>query len=351
MSKPLSIIEAYKRYKIDMPKPLEPFIYNGNKIKIPHICNKCNAVFLTKPNSVWGYRTKSCGHCDDPKIGDKFNRLIIIKVYPSKAKGCSVECVCDCGNMWKGQFKYLKNNNTQSCGCLQIDNLTSKINTVLTIEQQQILDGLLLGDGYLTRYRRNAYFRLKVITKSWTNLVKQILPFQWGKDGYTKELKEKNKHHYSIYYCITLSDIFLTKQYNRWYPNNKKIVPKDIKITPLLLKHWFYGDGSSYKVKNKNSVSIKLSTDGFTLVECRFLVQKLRESIGITFKTYKHNNNSKNRGYVLIISDVNSIKRFFQYIGPPDKELIGNKSVGFSYKWKIPGYDNWEDFYKVKVDG
>jgi hypothetical protein len=37
------------------------------------------------------------------------------------------------------------------------------------------------------------------------------------------------------------------EQYQRWYPNGKKIVPQDVALTPLSLAIWFADDGIQNK--------------------------------------------------------------------------------------------------------
>lgn len=141
--------------------------YIKSDIKIQFICPKCKKVFLCLPHSIWKHNTtscghcndpkitdvvnnftilkvssntskgcrvvaqckcgtiwngifnhlpKTCGHCDDPKIGDKFGRLTIIKVYPSSGGGASIVCQCECGNLWTGQAKLLRSKQVKSCG-------------------------------------------------------------------------------------------------------------------------------------------------------------------------------------------------------------------------------------------
>lgn len=47
--------------------------------------------------------------------GFKFNRLKVL----SKSNSSKWLCVCDCGKLKEVDGKYLKNNHTKSCGCLQ----------------------------------------------------------------------------------------------------------------------------------------------------------------------------------------------------------------------------------------
>jgi hypothetical protein len=77
----------------------------------------CGKIFSVKPNSIVYDNTASCGHCNDPNIGDKFNKLTVVKIVPHNT-GCSVEAICECGNKWWGKASQLSGGNTQSCGCI-----------------------------------------------------------------------------------------------------------------------------------------------------------------------------------------------------------------------------------------
>lgn len=62
-------------------------------------------------------------------IGQKFNRLTIIgiapyKVFPSGRK-FQVEALCDCGNTGVYVLAAMKNGNTKSCGCYNLDKIST----------------------------------------------------------------------------------------------------------------------------------------------------------------------------------------------------------------------------------
>jgi len=106
-----------------------PFLigkYINSSTKVEYKC-KCGKIFQCKPNRIWTKNVKSCGHCNDPQIGQIFSRLTVEKVYPSTRHGCRVKCSCSCikgdtifkGNgYWIGSLHRLLNGVTKSCGCL-----------------------------------------------------------------------------------------------------------------------------------------------------------------------------------------------------------------------------------------
>jgi hypothetical protein len=59
----------------------------------------------------------------------------------------------------------------------------------------------------------------------------------------------------------------LKEQRRRWYPLGKKVVPKDIALTPECLAHWMSGDGCGTPIGQ-----IVFATQGFSRAECEFLV-------------------------------------------------------------------------------
>jgi hypothetical protein len=66
--------------------------------------------------------TKSCGNCNPIKIGDRFEKLTVIKFAGYKLyNGVSYKqwlCKCSCGRKIVVVASSLKNGNTKSCGCI-----------------------------------------------------------------------------------------------------------------------------------------------------------------------------------------------------------------------------------------
>jgi hypothetical protein len=71
-------------------------------------------------------------------IGQKFDRLTVLNRNGSDQKGNALyDCVCDCGNSKTVVGYRLKNGNTRSCGCLQIEHcslMTQKSVGVITLD-------------------------------------------------------------------------------------------------------------------------------------------------------------------------------------------------------------------------
>lgn len=74
---------------------------------------------LTRGNS------KSCGHCNDIFIGQRFGKLTALEKVSIEGEPFWI-CACDCGNQTTVIENNLKRGNTKSCGCLKINDLTGK---------------------------------------------------------------------------------------------------------------------------------------------------------------------------------------------------------------------------------
>lgn len=66
-------------------------------------------------------------------------------------------------------------------------------------------------------------------------------------------------------------------QLERWYPGQgKKVVPRDLTLTPLSVAHWLCGDGSG-----SPKGGLCFYTNGFTKGDVDFLVSRLRIDLGV----------------------------------------------------------------------
>lgn len=136
-------------------------------------------------------------------------------------------------------------------------------NASLSDEQHQILDGLLLGDGHLdggvasARLTYGCKFKetLADIAASFSNL---SFSAPWCS-------KRGNWHFKSLSYADLLAERA------RWYDGRRKLIPADVRLTPLSCYWWFVGDG--YQV----DYGIKFCTDCFTNGDLQILIDKLQE--------------------------------------------------------------------------
>lgn len=114
-----------------------------------------------------------------------------------------------------------------------------------SITEQEIewIDGFLLGDGFINYNKKDntfksARFVIASTQKQWAdfgisglNKYKISKPKQYGK------INKKNPN--LSWTCRTLTHNDIIEQAKRWYPNFKKNIPNDIRITPISLLLWY----------------------------------------------------------------------------------------------------------------
>ena len=141
---------------------------------------------------------------------------------------------------------------------------------VLTKIQLHRLDGLLLGDGHLrpgkytSRYTHSSKYiqTLERITRIFDCLIFSKPYYYISKIG-------------ASWSFASLNHIALKPIRDRWYPDGKKIIPKDIELYPETMYEWYIGDGCC------SCGSVYLCTNGFA-DECRELLRDKLTNLGVT---------------------------------------------------------------------
>lgn len=116
----------------------------------------------------------------------------------------------------------------------------------------------------------------------------------------------------------TQRTVQLYKEFNRWYPKGKKVVPKDLRLTPVSALHWYVGDGSSGKHE------LIFSTQSFNAEDNKLLAQLLWKAMGVKAKiqAIKSLKNPQKTLYKLCIYSQKNIDGFFDYLeGAPKNSL------------------------------
>ena len=134
----------------------------------------CGNITIVRGTYLRSGHTISCG-CEKvlsrgqkitPMIGEKFGKLTVLSrvedyISPQGQKQPKYCCKCDCGNIVNVVAQSLRNNATQSCGCITTsigENNIQKIlinNKIDFIKEYKFPDlGLLRYDFYLPKYNR-----------------------------------------------------------------------------------------------------------------------------------------------------------------------------------------------------
>ena len=170
----------------------------------------------------------------------------------------------------------------------------------------EILDGIMLSDGCLSDKSRISArltfgFKYKNVCKTIINQLNSLTFSPINKNEKTSCYHSKSHYFHD-----------LLKENKRWYLNNKKIIPNDIKVTKKSCYWWYIGDGY---ISNNN---VYLCTECFSKKENLFLIEKLKE------KNFKVSLTSRNRLRFFKKDSIN----FLNWIE-------SNKIKEYNYKWEI----------------
>lgn len=198
----------------------------------------------------------------------------------------------------------------------EAEHLASGNHCDLSPEAIEWINGELLGDGCIrsqSKYSANFTYTSKY--PEYIEYVSNTLKL------FGIEQAGKIKEEYSVKYdCYTYHYnsrcyVELLHIHEQWYSQKKKIIPRDLELTPLTLRQHYIGDGSLRKQAARTPF-IKLCTYGFTISDVEYFISKLIK-LGINAKRSARN--------AVRISSY-STKDFLSYIGVCPVEC-------YQYKW------------------
>jgi len=180
------------------------------------------------------------------------------------------------------------------------------VNTVgsLTQFERSIIIGSLLGDGYMRIIpgRSNAFLEINHSIKA-----REYVDYKYEslKRLCESAPKERASNEGRVAYRFFIKqNKELTDLYNIFYKNNKKIIPKDLVLDPIILAIWYMDDGSKCRDHD-----IYLNTQQFSINDQKILLNKLRE-LNINARL------NKDKKYFRIRILKTSIKTFMRIISP-----------------------------------
>lgn len=149
--------------------------------------------------------------------------------------------------------------------------ITNKDDTVgsLTSTQHDVLVGSMLGDGTLRRQgnRKNALLEVNHSIKH-----HQYVDWKYGHFAQLTKSPPKQRQGRGVrvaYRFTTRSLPEFTEYYLQYYCGGKKVIPTDLKLSPLSLAVWFMDDGA------RSRSSFYLNTQQFIVVEQQLLQNAL----------------------------------------------------------------------------
>ena len=183
---------------------------------------------------------------------------------------------------------------------------------VFDSELKAYLDGLILGDGTLDKGKYSTSFRIdqRKDRLEWLLSISKELAKH---NVQSRIINVKHNKHLLETKCYTQ----LNGTYQRWYPNGKKVVPKDLVITSATFANWYLSDGSLI-----HHAYILLCTDAFSREDVDFLITLLNKHFGVDGKLAIWNRRNRIR-----FRKHDSIKLL--------KIIEPFKTHCFAYKWDI----------------
>jgi len=186
----------------------------------------------------------------------------------------------------------------------------------LSGEAIEWINGELLGDGSIySQSECSARFSYGTQYLEYAQYVSDTLK-SFGVEQSGKIKKHYDKRH-DVYFYNYISRFYeeILSIRKRWYPEGKKIIPKDLKLTPLTCRQWYIGDGCLYNRKNRNP-SILLAACCFSDKDIFYLINQLNK-FGIISTKQSRN---------IIHISACSVKDFLNYIGECPVKC-------YQYKW------------------
>jgi len=136
--------------------------------------------------------------------------------------------------------------------------------------------GSLLGDGMIDKTNRFRFGQTVSRKEYVAYIYDNLKPLSKNFFKETSKNKKTNKIYYSWRMYTCRHNVFKCLR-EKWYPNGGKIIPRDLKLTPIIFAHWMVQDGSN----NQSKKSFRLSTNCFKKDDVKFLIEILKRDLNI----------------------------------------------------------------------
>lgn len=163
-----------------------------------------------------------------------------------------------------------------------------KYPSFFTNEQDEIITGILLGDAWLSNPNNHGNLNSHLGVEHGLNQEEYLLDLNkilkpFSNDVYYKTRNNPFKtaaHHKEKLQCCGFKtaqlEIF-TKLRNKWYDRNKKIVPRDIKLSWRTLAFWFLDDGCNLLGERCVRNHGVFCTNSFSVDDVQILINQIRK--------------------------------------------------------------------------
>jgi len=201
-----------------------------------------------------------------------------------------------------------------------------------TTKQKDILTGLLMSDAWLRTNRRNNRICIEMINKEYLEYLDSLFGVlstgvklrmtanesakKAKKSGFRPNAKPQNYHN--VYKWQVRSHPEL-ESYEKWCESGKKVWPKDITLTPTVLKSFYIGDGTYDRQTKQLSIALNKESDNKTKIENYF------ENADLPVPNWSESKGENGRKMCRIYWTCGNSDDIFEYMGSPPP--------GFEYKW------------------
>lgn len=196
----------------------------------------------------------------------------------------------------------------------------------ITNRQNQIITGVLMGDGTLYRGNKTPYLRIKMITEEYLEYLSGIFGVLTTGVELEKTANESaqsvldsgfyetvNIENYNNIYEMRVRCHPEFEEYESWYDSGEKVWPNNLELTPTVLKHWYCCDGTY--VNNHIEIGMSNEVDNINKVSNYF------KRVGLP----KPSNYNTSNGTCIAEFSVDNSHYLLDY--------MGESLPGFEYKW------------------
>jgi hypothetical protein len=220
----------------------------------------------------------------------------------------------------------------------------------LSVFQQQVLTGLMLGDGHLGKLKSNKNAKLS-LSRSIKDL--SYLQYEFGifedfvnKIYYDYSIDKRSNKSRDCCSFATIASPTFTKYHDLWYVDKKKIVP-EIELSAVAMAHWIADDGHLSFNKLPYRLTLELATHSFTKIECMYLISLLESRYNEKFILAP-----KKKGFIIraydsatraIIADIDQVFKL-------TRKRIWDKSESRFYQDVPPRQVSTTDSFKLRKE-
>lgn len=185
-------------------------------------------------------------------------------------------------------------------------------------KQRELIAGMMLGDSQIKKHQ--AQLHVCQTTHEYVTLKRLALNnfvCQHGRESEGTACGEYTRKPRSWFYLKT--EPWVKRERQRWYKDNKRIIPDDVELTPLTLAVWYMDDGTV-----RGGSGVQLCTDRYSAEDVEKLIVKLN-ALGIVSR--RAGKGARSIKYPRILITSKGFHAFIDKIGP---------YVSPEFRYKLP---------------